>query len=81
MQGDRGKPTACFTWPEKIMKTLKLTNTQYDLIRSLVLNGDQLLSEKDDEDYDNNTKYCEDMYGKNFRIVRKNLFKKLRIKN
>ena len=62
------------------MKTLKLTNTQYDLIRSLVSNGDQLLSEKDDEDYDNNTKYCEDMYGKNFRIVRKNLFKKLRIK-
>ena len=46
------------------MKTLKLTNTQYDLIRSLVSNGDQLLSEKDDEDYDNNTKYCEDMYGK-----------------
>jgi hypothetical protein len=20
MQGDRGKPTACFTWPEKLKK-------------------------------------------------------------
>ena len=29
--------------------------------------------------YDNGTKSCEDIYGKNYRTVLKNLFKKLRI--
>ena len=63
------------------MKTLKLTTTQYNLMRSLLIDGsEQILSQLENDDYDNNTKVCEEIYGKNFRIVRKNLFKKLKIK-
>jgi len=62
------------------MKTLKLTNTQYDLLRRLVCSGDTCaLSGTEEDDYDNGTKSCEDIYGKNYRTVLKNLFKKLRI--
>jgi len=63
------------------MKTLKLTTTQYNLMKSLLIDGsEQTLSQLENDDYDNNTKVCEEIYGKNFRIVRKNLFKKLKIK-
>ena len=63
------------------MKTIKLTTTQYNLMRSLLIDGsEQTLSQLENDDYDNNTKVCEEIYGKNFRIVRKNLFKKLKIK-
>lgn len=63
------------------MKTIKLTNTQYNLMRSLLVDGsEQTLSQLENDDYDNNTKVCEKIYGKNFRKVRKNLFKKLKIK-
>ena len=63
------------------MKTIKLTNTQYNLMRSLLVDGsEQTLSQLENDDYDNNTKVCEEIYGKNFRKVRKNLFKKLKIK-
>ena len=63
------------------MKTLKLTTTQYNLMKSLLIDGsEQVLSQLENDDYDNNTKVCEEIYGKNFRIVRKNLFKKLKIK-
>ena len=63
------------------MKTLKLTTTQYNLMKSLLIDGsEQVLSQVENDDYDNNTKVCEEIYGKNFRIVRKNLFKKLKIK-
>ncbi len=63
------------------MKTIKLTTTQYNLMRSLLIDGsEQILSDIENDDYDNNTKVCEEIYGKNFRRVRKNLFKKLKIK-
>ncbi len=63
------------------MKTIKLTTTQYNLMRSLLIDGsEQTLSQLENDDYDNNTKVCEEIYGKNFRKVRKNLFKKLKIK-
>ena len=63
------------------MKTLKLTTTQYNLMRSLLIDGsEQTLSQLENDDYDNNTKVCEEIYGKNFRIVRKNIIKKLKIK-
>ena len=63
------------------MKTIKLTTTQYNLMRSLLIDGsEQTLSTLENDDYDNNTKLCEEIYGKNFRKVRKNLFKKLKIK-
>ena len=63
------------------MKTIKLTNTQYNLMRSLLIDGsEQTLSQLENDDYDNDTKVCEEIYGKNFRKVRKNLFKKLKIK-
>ena len=63
------------------MKTIKLTNTQYNLMRILLIDGsEQTLSTLENDDYDNNTKLCEEIYGKNFRKVRKNLFKKLKIK-
>ena len=63
------------------MKTIKLTTTQYNLMRSLLIDGSkQVLSDLENDDYDNNTKVCEEIYGKNFRKVRKNLFKKLKIK-
>ena len=63
------------------MKTIKLTTTQYNLMRSLLIDGsEQTLSTLENDDYDNNTKVCEEIYGKNFRIIRKNLFKKLKIK-
>ena len=63
------------------MKIIKLTTTQYNLMKSLLIDGsEQTLSQLENDDYDNNTKVCEEIYGKNFRIVRKNLFKKLKIK-
>ena len=63
------------------MKTIKLTTTQYNFMKSLLIDGsEQILSNLENDDFDNNTKICEEIYGKNFRIVRKNLFKKLRIK-
>ena len=63
------------------MKTIKLTTTQYNLMRSLLIDGsEQILSDIENDDYDNNTKVCEEIYGKNFRRVRKNLFRKLKIK-
>ena len=63
------------------MKTIKLTTTQYNLMRSLLIDGsEQTLSQLENDDYDNDTKVCEEIYGKNFRKVRKNLFKKLKIK-
>ena len=63
------------------MKTIKLTTTQYNFMKSLLIDGsEQILSNLENDDFDNNTKICEEIYGKNFRIVRKNLFKKLKIK-
>ncbi len=63
------------------MKTIKLTTTQYNLMRSLLIDGsEQTLSQLENDDYDNNTKVCEEIYGKNFRKVRKNLFKNLKLK-
>ena len=63
------------------MKIIKLTSTQYNLMRSLLIDGsEQTLSQLENDDYDNDTKVCEEIYGKNFRKVRKNLFKKLKIK-
>ena len=63
------------------MKIIKLTTTQYNLMRSLLIDGsEQTLSQLENDDYDNKTKVCEKIYGKNFRKVRKNLFKKLKIK-
>ena len=63
------------------MKIIKLTTTQYNLMRSLLIDGsEQTLSQLENDDYDNDTKVCEEIYGKNFRKVRKNLFKKLKIK-
>ena len=50
------------------MKTIKLTTTQYNLMRSLLIDGsEQILSDIENDDYDNNTKVCEEIYGKNFR--------------
>ncbi len=63
------------------MKIIKLTTTQYNLMKSLLIDGsEQTLSRLENDDYDNNTKVCEEIYGKNYRVVRKNLFKKLNIK-
>ena len=50
-------------------------------MKSLLIDGsEQTLSRLENDDYDNNTKVCEEIYGKNYRVVRKNLFKKLNIK-
>ena len=63
------------------MKIIKLTTTQYNLMKSLLIDGsEQVLSQLENDDYDNNTKVCKEIYGKNYRVVRKNLFKKLNIK-
>jgi DNA-binding XRE family transcriptional regulator len=63
------------------VKIIKLTTTQYNLMKSLLIDGsEQTLSRLENDDYDNNTKVCEEIYGKNYRVVRKNLFKKLNIK-
>ena len=63
------------------MKIIKLTTTQYNLMRSLLIDGsEQTLSQLENDDYDNNTKVCKEIYGKNYRVVHKNLFKKLNIK-
>lgn len=63
------------------MKIIKLTTTQYNLMKSLLIDGsEQTLSSLENDDHDNNTKVCEEIYGKNYRVVRKNLFKKLNIK-
>jgi len=63
------------------VKIIKLTTTQYNLMKSLLIDGsEQTLARLENDDYDNNTKVCEEIYGKNYRVVRKNLFKKLNIK-
>ena len=50
-------------------------------MKSLLIDGsEQTLSQLENDDYDNNTKVCKKIYGKNYRVVRKNLFKKLNIK-
>ena len=50
-------------------------------MRSLLIDGsEQTLSQLENDDYDNNTKVCKEIYGKNYRVVHKNLFKKLNIK-
>jgi hypothetical protein len=39
MQGDRGKPTACFTWPERIMEIEKYIIT-YKIGNDIPINPD-----------------------------------------
>ena len=40
MQGDRGKPTDCFAWPERIMKTIKLNIKNASAGQMLTLRGE-----------------------------------------
>jgi hypothetical protein len=63
------------------MIVIKLTKAQFNMLKSLMLDGDQNLQDRINEDYENNWNFVKEMYGNKYHIIRKNLFTKLRLKS